>query len=226
MRRPSRGFADLAALRSISGGNDVQLPDPLAVNMAKYHFAHGFHAATATLIDLAGGLVATGPGGDDWADPQTRRVLAKYFAAAAPAEERLRLIHPIGDICTRPVGRLPVGPWRHTPKDHSRPRSCRSPAPSTPRGPAPRWRRSCARPQRLTNATRSGSNRRAVPTEPRRLPTGGWSESFACRARRTGPDRAYFTISSQSTHASRVGPLISAPGPMLGRRQLLLRVLR
>ena len=95
-----RGFADLAALRSISGGNDVQLPDPLAVNMAKYHFAHGFHAATATLIDLAGGLVATGPGGDDWADPQTRRVLAKYFAAAAPAEERLRLIHLIGDICT------------------------------------------------------------------------------------------------------------------------------
>ena len=52
------------------------------------------------VVDLAGGLVATGPGGDDWADPQTRRVLAKYFAAAAPAEERLRLIHLIGDICT------------------------------------------------------------------------------------------------------------------------------
>ena len=62
--------------------------------------AHGFHAATATLIDLAGGLVATGPGGADWDDPQTRRVLEKYFAAAAPAEDRLRLIHLIGDICT------------------------------------------------------------------------------------------------------------------------------
>ena len=67
------------ALRSISGGNDIQLPDPLAVNMAKYHFAHGFHAATATLIDLAGGLVATGPGGEvswsiatPWADPRER----------------------------------------------------------------------------------------------------------------------------------------------------------
>ncbi len=95
-----RGFAELAALRSVSGGNDVQLPDPLAVNMAKYHFAHGFHAATATLIDLAGGLIVTGPGGADWADPGTRAVLEKYFAAAAPAEQRLRLINLIGDITT------------------------------------------------------------------------------------------------------------------------------
>ncbi|MGO3327474.1 4-hydroxyphenylacetate 3-hydroxylase N-terminal domain-containing protein [Gordonia sp. (in: high G+C Gram-positive bacteria)] len=95
-----RGFAELAAVRSAAGGNDVHLPDPLAVNMAKYHFAHGFHAATATLIDLAGGLIVTGPGGADWADPDTRAVLEKYFASAVPAEQRLRLINLIGDICT------------------------------------------------------------------------------------------------------------------------------
>lgn len=95
-----RGFAELAAVRSTSGANDVHLPDPLAVNMAKYHFAHGFHAATSTLIDLAGGLIVTGPGGADWADPQTRAVLEKYFAGAVPAEERLRLVNLIGDICT------------------------------------------------------------------------------------------------------------------------------
>lgn len=95
-----RGCAELAAVRSYSGGNNIQLPDPLAVNMAKYHFAHGFHAATAILIDLAGGLVATGPGGEDFDAPEVRRVLEKYFAAAVPAEERLRLIHFIGDLCT------------------------------------------------------------------------------------------------------------------------------
>ncbi|GAC67190.1 4-hydroxyphenylacetate 3-hydroxylase N-terminal domain-containing protein [Gordonia soli] len=99
-----RGCAELAALRARSGGNDVALPDPLAVNMAKFHFAHGFHAATATVLDLAGGLVATGPGGEDWDDPATRAVLEKYFAAAAPAEERLRLIHLIGDLATGPWG--------------------------------------------------------------------------------------------------------------------------
>ena len=95
-----RGFAELAAVRSAAGGNEVHLPDPLAVNMAKYHFAHGFHAATATLVDLAGGLIVTGPGGGDWADPDTRAVLEKYFASAVPAEQRLRLINLIGDICT------------------------------------------------------------------------------------------------------------------------------
>ncbi|WP_238422171.1 4-hydroxyphenylacetate 3-hydroxylase N-terminal domain-containing protein [Gordonia sp. 'Campus'] len=95
-----RGFADLAALRSRSGGNGIQLPDPLAVNMAKYHFAHGFHQAAATLLDLAGGLVVTGPGGADWDRPEVRAVLEKYFAAARPAEERLRLIHLIGDLTT------------------------------------------------------------------------------------------------------------------------------
>ncbi|MFC7959149.1 4-hydroxyphenylacetate 3-hydroxylase N-terminal domain-containing protein [Rhodococcoides kroppenstedtii] len=95
-----RGFGQLAALRSTQGDNGVQLPDPLAVNMAKYHFAHGFHAATATVLDLAGGLVATGPGGADWADPDTRKVLEKYFVGAVPAEQRLRLINLIGDLCT------------------------------------------------------------------------------------------------------------------------------
>lgn len=95
-----RGLAELSALRSAPGGNDVHLPDPLAVNMAKYHFAHGFHAATATLLDLAGGLVATGPGGKDWADPETRKVLEKYLAGAVPAEQRLRLLNLVGDLCT------------------------------------------------------------------------------------------------------------------------------
>jgi hypothetical protein len=31
--------------------------------MAKFHFAHGFHDAVRTVIDLAGGLLITGPRG-------------------------------------------------------------------------------------------------------------------------------------------------------------------
>jgi hypothetical protein len=42
--------------------------------MAKYTFAHGYHEAAATLIDLSGGLLATGPGAEDWNNPDIRGV--------------------------------------------------------------------------------------------------------------------------------------------------------
>ena len=70
-----RGLRDLAALRARKGRNGVWLPDPLIVNMAKYAFAHGFHDATARLIDLAGGLLVTGPGVEDWEAHDVRPVL-------------------------------------------------------------------------------------------------------------------------------------------------------
>jgi len=64
-----RGLADLAAVRATEGENGVWRPDSLYVNMAKYHFAHGFSEASQHLIDLAGGILITGPGGEDWAVP-------------------------------------------------------------------------------------------------------------------------------------------------------------
>ncbi|MDT7726335.1 MAG: 4-hydroxybutyryl-CoA dehydratase / vinylacetyl-CoA-Delta-isomerase [Actinomycetota bacterium] len=99
-----RGLGQLAALRSAPGQNGIQQPDQLAVNMAKYTFAHGFHDAIAKLMDLAGGLLATGPGGEDWANPEIRAVLTKYYAAAVPAEQRLRLLHFIADLTARDYG--------------------------------------------------------------------------------------------------------------------------
>lgn len=99
-----RGLRDLAALRARAGDNGVWLPDPLIVNMAKYAFAHGYFDAVARLIDLAGGLLITAPGGEDWENPAVRPVLEKYLAAAAPAEERLRLLHLISDLTARDFG--------------------------------------------------------------------------------------------------------------------------
>lgn len=99
-----RGLAELSAIRSRPGEHGVQQPDPLAVNMAKYHFAHGFHTATAILTDLSGGLLVTGPGGEDWADPEIRAVLEKYYAGAVPAEKRLKLLNFIGDLTARDYG--------------------------------------------------------------------------------------------------------------------------
>jgi aromatic ring hydroxylase len=66
--------------------------------MAKYHFAHGFSQATSHLIDLAGGLLITGPGGGDWDNPQVRSVLEKYYAGAMPGEARLRIANFVADL--------------------------------------------------------------------------------------------------------------------------------
>jgi 4-hydroxybutyryl-CoA dehydratase/vinylacetyl-CoA-Delta-isomerase len=99
-----RGLAELAALRSRPADHGVQQPDPLAVNMAKYHFAHGYRNATSTLIDLSGGILVTGPGFEDWSNPEIRAVLEKYYAAAVPAERRLRILNFIADLTARDYG--------------------------------------------------------------------------------------------------------------------------
>lgn len=99
-----RGLANLAMVRSAPDAAGVQVPEPLTVNMAKYEFAHGYHSSVATLIDLAGALLVTGPGGADWADPDTRAVLEKYYAAAVPAEQRLRVLNLIADLTARDYG--------------------------------------------------------------------------------------------------------------------------
>lgn len=96
-----RGLAELSAVRAQEGENGVWRPDPLLVNMAKYHFAHGFSDATQHLIDLAGGLLITGPGAEDWANPEIRAVLEKYYAGAVPGEQRLRIANFIADLTAR-----------------------------------------------------------------------------------------------------------------------------
>lgn len=99
-----RGLAELSWLRSRPAEGGLEMPDPLAVNMAKYTFAHGFHDAVAKLMDLAGGILITGPGAEDWAVPEIRAVLEKYYASAIPAHQRLQILNLIGDLTARDYG--------------------------------------------------------------------------------------------------------------------------
>ena len=62
-------------------------PRPATTNIAKYTFATGFHEAVRAVQDCAGGLLVTGPGGDDWDNPEIRPVLEKYLARRAPPAE-------------------------------------------------------------------------------------------------------------------------------------------
>jgi 4-hydroxybutyryl-CoA dehydratase/vinylacetyl-CoA-Delta-isomerase len=96
-----RALTEMSALRGKVGKDGIAYPDPMTVNMAKYTFASGYHTAVATLQEIAGGLLATGPGAEDWESPEVRPVLEKYFRAAVPANDRLRMMHLIADITAR-----------------------------------------------------------------------------------------------------------------------------
>ena len=52
----------------------IAVPDPLYVNMAKYHFAHGYHVAVRDVQDIAGGALVTGPGQRIWTARPRRRI--------------------------------------------------------------------------------------------------------------------------------------------------------
>ena len=96
-----RALTDMAAHRARIGNHDIAYPDPMTTNMAKYSFATGYHQALALVQECAGGLLVTGPGQEDWESPDVRPILEKYFAAAAPAEPRLRMMNLINDITVR-----------------------------------------------------------------------------------------------------------------------------
>lgn len=98
-----RGLTHLAAQRC-GVHRDIAYPDPLTTNLAKYTFATRYHQAIELVQDCAGGLLVTGPGGADWASDDVRPVLEKYFSAAAPAEERLRVMNLISDLTARDFG--------------------------------------------------------------------------------------------------------------------------
>jgi aromatic ring hydroxylase len=99
-----RALTEMAALRGRVMEDGIARPDPLTVNIAKLTFASGFHGAVALLQECAGGLLATGPGAEDWASPEVRPILEKYFRGTGPAEPRLRMMHLIADLTARDFG--------------------------------------------------------------------------------------------------------------------------
>ncbi len=84
-------------------------PNPMVSNTAKFYFANYYHEALKLVEDIAGGFVATSPGGKDYDNPEIRPLIDKYFGgkAGVKAEHRLRaakLVKDLGasdfDLCT------------------------------------------------------------------------------------------------------------------------------
>ena len=100
-----RALVEKAAERCVARGDQVA-PDPLTVNIAKSHFAHGYHEAVQHLQELAGGILVTAPGDEDWANATLRPLLAKYLVgrAGVPAETRAALLSFIADLTAGEYG--------------------------------------------------------------------------------------------------------------------------
>jgi 4-hydroxybutyryl-CoA dehydratase / vinylacetyl-CoA-Delta-isomerase len=92
----------LETLRSLSKAachdfvmhGDMAVPNPVATNIAKYHFAHNYHDVIKIIEDLAGGLLVTAPTYKDYENPATHDFIDKYLGGrkGTSTENRLRML--------------------------------------------------------------------------------------------------------------------------------------
>lgn len=78
----------------------VAVPNPIATNMAKYHFAHNYHSVVEIVQDLAGGLLVTAPTYKDYQHPDLHADIDKYLQGvkSVSTENRLRMLDLIRRI--------------------------------------------------------------------------------------------------------------------------------
>lgn len=101
-----RALTEMAALRGRPDDHGIYAPDPLTTNMAKYHFAHNYHEALQHVQDIAGGMLVTGPGMEDFENPDTGDLLRKYLGgrAGVDGEARTRAMNMVSDLTTGDFG--------------------------------------------------------------------------------------------------------------------------
>ena len=75
-----RGLTHYAAMMGCPREEGIVAPNTMYVNMAKYHFAHGYHDAVRNVQDIAGGALVTGPGAEDLESEETAKYYNKYYA--------------------------------------------------------------------------------------------------------------------------------------------------
>jgi 4-hydroxybutyryl-CoA dehydratase / vinylacetyl-CoA-Delta-isomerase len=101
-----RALTDMAAIRGVPDENGIFAPDAMTTNMAKYHFAHNYHEALQHVQDIAGGMLVTGPGVEDFASDDTGDLLRRYLGGKAgiDGETRTRAMNMVSDLTTGDFG--------------------------------------------------------------------------------------------------------------------------
>lgn len=101
-----RALTRMAAIDCRTVDGEVAVPDPILTNIAKYHFARGYHEVVRDVQDIAGGLLVTGPSAEDLGNPATRGYIERYLGgkAGVSAAQRLRLLNLIRDLTASDFG--------------------------------------------------------------------------------------------------------------------------
>ena len=100
-----RGLTHYAAMMGTPREAGIAVPDTMHVNMAKYHFAHGYHDAVRNVQDIAGGLLVTGPGAEDLETEETAKYYRKYYAGHDVAgEDRLKAMTFVKNLVASEFG--------------------------------------------------------------------------------------------------------------------------
>lgn len=101
-----RALVESAARRGRAVDGDLFVPDPLTVNIAKSHFAHGYHTALQHVQDICGGLLVTAPSGADLANPEIGALVRRYLAGrdGVDGEDRLRALWMASDLTAGELG--------------------------------------------------------------------------------------------------------------------------
>ena len=100
-----RGLTHYAAMVAKPREAGILVPDPLYVNMAKYHFAHGYHEAIRHVQDIAGGSLVTGPGAEDLSEEITAKYYDKYYAGhGVGGRDRLKALALVKDLVASGFG--------------------------------------------------------------------------------------------------------------------------
>jgi aromatic ring hydroxylase len=101
-----RALTQQAALQCRIAEEDIAVPNPLLVNIAKLHFAENYHRMIAYLQDISGGILVTAPGEEDLLNPETRPFIEKYLGGktGVGAAARLRLLNMISELTASDFG--------------------------------------------------------------------------------------------------------------------------
>ena len=100
-----RGLTHYAAMMGAPREAGIAVPQTMYVNMAKYHFAHGYHDAVRNVQDIAGGFLVTGPGAEDLKTEETAKYYHKYYAGHdVTGEDRLKAMVFIKNLVASEFG--------------------------------------------------------------------------------------------------------------------------
>ena len=79
-----RALTEMAGIRARGGRHRHRLSGPAHDQPGQVHVRHRLPRALELVQDCAGGLLVTGPGGADWANPEVRAVLEKFYCRQGP----------------------------------------------------------------------------------------------------------------------------------------------